>query len=405
MSVWLRPDRHASREWRWLAADIALACLFVWITVASLRSDAYVDEFGPVDGVGLLVAIAPALLLPARRVAPATALAVATALYMVASASQGDSNAPLAIPFFTYAVGSTRPIDVSGWMVGASATAMSTTVFYGPGEPEALTVVVWFALSGLGWLVAVSIRRNQTRAAELQREAEQIRAEHGRIAEQAVADERARIARELHDAVGHAVNVIVLQAGAARLSGRHDRALESLREIEHLGRDALTDLDHMLGLMHSDDPAPLGPGRSMPDIGQLVSDTRAAGADVRFHDECDCELDTATGSAAYRVVQEALTNAIKHAAGAPVDVTLRCDANDLVVLVINDDTTARRGAQADSISGGRGIPGMTERVKVLGGRIAVGSDDAGRFVVDVRLPRGTHRRRPTAPSVEAMYGT
>jgi signal transduction histidine kinase len=407
MTEWLRPDRHVPRELRWVAADVALAGLFVWITIASLRSDAYVDEFGSVEGMGWVLAIAPTLLLPARRVAPATTLAAATVLYMAASASQGDSNAPLAIPFFTYAVGLTRPVDVSAWMVGASAMAMSTTVFYGPGEPDALAVVVWSMLCGIGWVVAVSIRRSQARAAELEHAAEAIRAEQVRIAEQAVADERARIARELHDAVGHAVNVIVLQAGAARISGRHDRAMESLREIENLGRDALTDLDHMLGLLHHDGPAPLGPGRSTSDIAQLVTDTRAAGADVRLHDECDCEVDPVTGSAAYRIVQEALTNAIKHARGAQVDVTLRCDANDFVVLVVNAETrsphSSRRGRARDEIGGGRGVPGMTERAKVLGGRMSVGPDDDGRFVVDARLPR-TRRRRPQAPRDEAAHG-
>ena len=168
----------------------------------------------------------------------------------------------------------------------------------------------------------------------------------------------------------------------------------------------LVDLDHMLGLLHSDEAAPLGPGRSMPNIAELVADTRAAGADVRLHDECEYEVDTATGSAAYRVVQEALTNAIKHATGAPIDVTLRCDSNDLVVIIANDDTAAsgaHRETTASDISGGRGVSGMTERVKVLGGRITVGSDHAGRFVVDVRLPcRARHRRQ--SRQNETMHG-
>jgi signal transduction histidine kinase len=185
------------------------------------------------------------------------------------------------------------------------------------------------------------------------------------------------------------------------MSGRHDRAIESLREIEQLGRDALTDLDHMLGLLHAGGPAPLGPHRAAPDIARLVADTNAAGADVRLRDECDCILDNSTGSGAYRVVQEALTNAIKHAPGARVDVTLRCDGNDYVVRIANDEP-ASRAMPSDGIAGGRGISGMNERVKVLGGDLSVGRD-AGRFVVEARLPRGTRRRRERS-SDEAVRG-
>jgi signal transduction histidine kinase len=387
----LRPDRLQSREVRWLVADALVAVLFIWITVESLRSSAYIDEYGRIEGLGWILAISPTLLLFVRRLAPLTAMLIATALYMVASAFQGDSNAPLAVPLFSYSVGMTRPTRVSGWLVGVAAVAMSLSVFYGPGDPLALSVPVVIMLFATGWLVAVSIRSNQTRAERLAVEAANARAESSRVAEEAVADERARIARELHDAVGHAVNVIVMQAGAARLSSHDERTIDSLRKIEQVGRSALTDLDHMLGLLHDDDNAvaPLEPTRRIADIVRLVDSLRSGGADIHLDNRCDGSLDTTlahrTGPAAYRIVQEALTNAIKHAGPARIDVTIDCTAGQLRVLVVDDGLGA--AAAPSTPGGGRGIAGMTERAKVLGGQLTAMPLDGGGFRVEAQIPR------------------
>ncbi len=193
---------------------------------------------------------------------PVTALTAATVLYLLASATQGDSNAPLAVPLFAYSVGLTRPVRVSATIVGLAALALSTATFYGPGDPDALIIVVWFLLFGVGWAVAVSIRRNQDRTEQLSQAVDDLEASQAQLTAAAIAQERARIARELHDAVGHAVNVMVLQAGAARLSNRPDAAFVALREIENLGRSALTDLDHMLGLLDDTDAPVLGPAKT-----------------------------------------------------------------------------------------------------------------------------------------------
>ena len=160
----LQPDRGQDRRLRWFAADTFVGVMFIWITVESLRSSAYVTEYGPVEGLGWLLAVSPTLLLFVRRVAPLTAMVVATLLYILASFVHGDSNAPLAVPLFAYSVGMTRPVRVSGGLVGATAAVMSTTVFFGPGDPLALSVPVVIILFGIGWLVAVNVRSNQTRA-------------------------------------------------------------------------------------------------------------------------------------------------------------------------------------------------------------------------------------------------
>lgn len=383
MNRWIHADRrHPQGVW-WVIGDVVVAALFTWITVVSLRSDAYVDLYGTVEGADWLLALSPNALLLMRRHAPIVALGAATVLYLLASATQGDSNAPLAIPFFTYSVGLTRPPRLSATLVGAAALALSTTTFYGPGDPDALVIVVWFLLCGSGWALAIGARRNKGLAEGLSQAVDDLEANQGRVAAQAVADERARIARELHDAVGHAVNVIVLQAGAARLSHQPDKAFGALLDIENVGRSALTDLDHLLGLLDDNDAPVRGPAKTSADIATMIAEMRAAGADITLRDNCQSPVGRAVGAAAYRIVQEALTNSLKHAGVAHVEVTMSSTLTHLLLHVIDD---GRVPPAPGSVGGGRGIAGMTERAKVLGGRLTAGPVDGGGFSVKAVLP-------------------
>jgi signal transduction histidine kinase len=381
---------------RWVATDVVAAALFTWITVVSLRSDAYVDLYGPVEGAGWLLALSPNALLLVRRHVPVIALGVATVLYLLASATQGDSNAPLALPFFTYSVGLTRPPRVSAALVGVAALALTTATFFGPGGPDPLVIVVWTALCASGWALAVGVRRNRGLAERLTQAVDDLEAHQAMVAVEAAADERARIARELHDAVGHAVNVIVLQAGAARLSHQPDKAFDALHEIEHLGRSALTDLDHMLGLLDDSDAPIRGPAKSLADIATMVDELRSAGAHITLQDDCHSAVGRHVGAAAYRIVQEALTNALKHAGVAHVEVTLSCTSTHLHLLVSDD---GRAGPSPGPVGGGRGIVGMAERAKVLGGRLTAGPVDGGGFSVKAVLPLTPHDdARPPGPA-------
>ncbi len=383
MTGWTHPDRRHPAGLRWVIADVAITALFTWITVVSLRSDAYVDQYGAIEGAGWLLALSPNALLLVRRRAPVTTLVAATVLYLLASATQGDSNAPLAVPLFAYSVGLTRPVRVSGTIVGLAALALSTSTFYGPGDPDTLIIVLWFLLFGLGWAVAVTVRRNQDRTQQLSQAVDDLEASQAQLTAAAIAEERARIARELHDAVGHAVNVMVLQAGAARLSNRPDAAFVALREIENLGRSALADLDHMLGLLDDTDAPLRAPAKTSADIATMVHELQTAGADITLHDHCETPVGRHVGAAAYRIVQEALTNALKHAGVAHVEVTLTCTRTDLHLLVVDDGRVPPgRGRSV----GGRGIAGMTERAMVLGGRLSAGPAAGGGFRVDAILP-------------------
>lgn len=378
-----------------MASDAVVAALFTWITVVSLRSDAYVDQYGPIEGAGWILALAPNALLLVRRLVPVTALIGATVLYLAASATHGDSNAPLAIPFFAYSVGYTRPVAVSATIMAVAAAALSTATFYGPGDPDLLVIVVWFLLFGIGWAVAVSVRSSQDRAGQLTQTIDDLETSQDQMTAAAIADERSRIARELHDAVGHAVNVIVLQAGAARMTHQPEVASRALREIENLGRSALVDLDHMLGLLDTTDAPARGPTKTTADIAALVDEMRTAGADIALDDDCGQPVGHSTGAAAYRIAQESLTNALKHARGAHIDVRLSCSPTHLHLAVVDDGPASAAPA---STGGGRGLAGMTERAKVLGGRLTAGPVEGGGFSVDAVLPLGREQRGSLAGS-------
>ncbi|MEV6522575.1 histidine kinase [Longispora sp. NPDC051575] len=198
--------------------------------------------------------------------------------------------------------------------------------------------------------------------------------------------ERNRLARDLHDSVGHALSVVTLQAGAAGRVLDHDPAFarRALSAIEESARAALTDLDHVLGLLReeSDGPAPTAPTPTLAALPDLLERTRAGGVRVRAETTGDPEaLPTVVSQAGYRIVQESLTNALKHAGPVPVDVRVHAAPDELEITVTNPFT----GPAAPS-GGGRGLPGIVERVRTLGGRVTIGPE-AGAWRVDVRLPR------------------
>jgi signal transduction histidine kinase len=386
----LRADRAVNREPVWFAADALLALLLGYLTVASMRGVGYVSEFGRVEGLGWFLALGPTALITVRRVAPATCLAAAAVFYVATGFDHGEGNAVLAAPFLAYMVAVTRPPRISAVMVAVAAVPSSLTAFYGPGDLDPIPLAVTLVFFGLGWFAGVTARSTQRRADQLAADAEDARQQASETARRAVAEERLRIARELHDAVGHAVNVMVMQAGAARMAAGDERTVDTLRDIERVGRSALSDLDRMLGLLHGDggDAAPLEPAHGIGDIARLVEDVRVAGADVHLDDRCQGSIDLAVerpiSAAAYRIVQEALTNAIKYAGPARIDVSLVCDADDLVVSVVDD---GRGAASRTNGRGGRGIAGMHERASVLDGHLVAGPRVGGGFGVEARLPR------------------
>ena len=201
----------------------------------------------------------------------------------------------------------------------------------------------------------------------------------------AVTEERARIARELHDVVTHHLNLVVLQAMAADgRAGRDQPVRESLQLIERSGREALTEMRRLLGVLRDEDgERPLTPQPGMDDVGRLVDSARTAGLSVDLAVAgVPRRLPAGLALTVYRIVQESLTNAARHAAGSRVGIRLRYEPDAVDVAVLDDG-----GRPADSShGGGRGLLGMRERVAVFAGTLEAGPSPDGGFAVHARLP-------------------
>jgi len=218
-----------------------------------------------------------------------------------------------------------------------------------------------------------------------ERRAQVAERERDLAAREAVVDERARIARELHDIVAHNVSMIVVQAGAERrvLNGSSAASGEVLETIEQIGRGALTEMRRLLGMLRSDADDPLTPQPGLDDLPSLVSHVREAGLPVELHVNGERrKLAVGIELSAYRIVQEALTNALKYAGEARATVQIHYGANSLELEITDDGA----GGPVRASSGGHGLVGMRERVALYGGHLDANRDPSGGFVVRATLP-------------------
>ena len=223
--------------------------------------------------------------------------------------------------------------------------------------------------------IVVGGRERRVRLAERERDV---------AAREAVVEERARIARELHDVIAHHVSMIVLQAGAERhaLEDRESSTREVLDTIERTGRDALTETRRLLGMLRETGSDPLSPQPGLADLDMLVSQVRDAGLPVQLHVEGERrELPVGLDLSAYRIVQEALTNTLKHARRATAAVRIRYD-DDALELQIADDGSST----VPRANGGHGLVGMRERVALYGGTFEARPRDEGGYLVRALLP-------------------
>jgi signal transduction histidine kinase len=237
---------------------------------------------------------------------------------------------------------------------------------------------------GPAYLAGVAIGRRRARELVLTRHAERLDRDRERAAESAVAHERTRIARELHDVVAHAVSVMVVQAQGGRRIVRQEpgEAEEAFAVIERTGGQALGEMRRLLGMLRSaDERASLAPQPGLEHLETLADDVRRAGLPVALELEGEpARLPPGVDVSAYRIVQEALTNALKHARPASATVRVRCLPAAVEVEVSDDG----RGGAPDG--GGHGLVGMRERVALYGGRLEAGDRPSGGFVIRARLP-------------------
>jgi signal transduction histidine kinase len=240
-------------------------------------------------------------------------------------------------------------------------------------------------LFGICWLAGFALRERAEQAQAAEARAELAEREREGAARVAVAEERARIARELHDVVAHSVSVMVLQAGAVRhkLPAALEEDRDALRHVEQTGRSALAEMRRLLGAMRSEgDGADLTPQPGVDSLDSLVEEVERAGLPVLLHVDGErFPLPRAIDLSAYRIVQEGLTNALKHSAATRADVTLGYAPEELRIEVRDDG----RGSTT-SDGRGHGLVGVRERVKIYGGEMAAETPPEGGFVLRARLP-------------------
>jgi signal transduction histidine kinase len=257
-------------------------------------------------------------------------------------------------------------------------------VFVAPRGMNAIGVLLTI-LSGVALLLSAALRERH----EVQRRlVEQETISEAERARRTVLEERARIARELHDVVAHHMSVITVQANTAayRLDGVTPGVQEELTSIAATARESLGEMRRLLGVLRSEEtPGELEPQPGLSRIGQLVAAMVRAGVPVEFT-PCDADVPEAVGLSAYRIVQEALANVVRHAPGAPTQVSVSTDGERITVLVVNGPPPEPPAAPVEESGTGHGLVGMRERVRLVGGELAAGPLPEGGFRVVARLP-------------------
>ncbi|QKW22693.1 sensor histidine kinase [Kitasatospora sp. NA04385] len=359
-------------------APLADAAPAVVLFVAML-----VERFGAAARIGdrmpyaLALTVALALPVAARRRAPLTAFLVGTlALTAEAQLVAPSPVSPYANLFGAYAVGRYAGRGRAGW--GPPLVVLGIVGYFAGQDVEAVTPVGFLALWLAVWAYGYADAR---RLAEQAVERRRARAE-------LLAEERTRIAREVHDLVGHSLNLMLVQAGAARrlIDRTPERSRELLVEIERTGNDALGELDRVLGLLrgaaprHPDGAPPAEPG--VAELPYLVERMSRAGLAVALHRDAP-PLPPEQDRCAYRVVQESLTNALRHSGAAYATVRIVRQEERTLVEVLDDGSGPPPGHRP-----GRGLTGIAERAARLNGTAQHGLGPNGGFLVRVSLPTG-----------------
>ena len=296
-----------------------------------------------------------------------------------------DGGPSLAIFVSLYGVG--HYITDNRTSLVAVASAMVLVVADDLIEAEPVSVMgLSLAVVLLGWYAGRTVRNRRENLALIEERAEYLERERAAEAQRAVDEERTRIARELHDVVAHRVSMITVQAGAAQTVAPSDpaRAIRAMEAVEDAGREALNELRQILGVLRSDEqPDDLVPIHGLAEIPSLVAEMTGAGIDLSYSgDGAPTVLPARVDLAAYRIVQEALTNVLKHAGPDP-KAEVRLSANDqMLTIEVTDE-----GSGVSTLPGaGQGLVGMRERAALLGGTFEAGTRPGGGFRIMAGLP-------------------
>ncbi len=356
----INPSNYRGPDWANVVFILAVAAVTLWRRRAPLPTLLAIVVLG--------IAWAEAFYAPDVQAPVELWLAALIALYSLAAHAPG----PKALAGAALAIGSwVAVIDVPGLLAGRSFGQIASA----------------WPVYPIAWLVGWAVRRKRLETAALEDRARRLEREREELARIAVAEERARIARELHDVIAHEVSVIVLQAVGALgvLEQRPELARDPLLKIEKTSRDALAEMRRLLGILREDKPeGALAPHPGIADLEALAERVGSAGVPVDLHvdgEEPD-GLPAGIELSVYRIVQEALTNVVKHAGPARAKVFI-CYETDAVSVEIVDD------GRAPAVHGdgrGHGLLGMRERVTLYGGHFEAGPRGGGGFAVRARLP-------------------
>ncbi|MGO8888734.1 MAG: sensor histidine kinase, partial [Streptosporangiaceae bacterium] len=392
-------DRLTPAQWR--AIDAVAAVIVAMSVVFDLRMLHGFRFEIPTAPIGTLGAAAT-LPVAVRRIWPLPVLAVVTTSVAALTAlghAQLDVDVMLGMAIYTVAVSSRRPVAVAA-LIGTELVIVCGLLAAAAAARGPADTAHSLLAAGALWFVGDGVRERRRYLAEeaaqrQQKEAERERAEaeRGRLA---VREERVRIARELHDVVAHSLSVVTFQAGVGRKVGaaRPVEALLALRAVEVTGRGALEELRRILGLLRDDDgegPS-LVPAPGVADLGELAGTVRGAGIPVALAVTGDAAaLPPAASLTVYRIVQEALTNVVKHARGAQATVRVRAGSDGVLITVTDNGRGAAEGGEVAGTlvtdeSARHGLVGMRERAAAFGGTLEAGPVAGGGFRVSAFLP-------------------
>lgn len=351
--------------------DVALAVGLSLLAIA-MGPGNQPEQFSP----AVLLCTAPLIV---RRAWPVPVLGLALAGFILAgNATNLAALAGGLIAALSVGLDNRHPVIGA---IAAFGAALVIALQFGHGDLTVLPIppyVAPFLMIGAAFLAGLVIAQQRDRLA---------RAEHERdtAVKEAAEDERRRIARELHDVIAHSVGVMVVQAGAARkvLAEKPEAAQDSLLAVETSGHEAMAELRRMLGVLADNgEEAPTAPQPGIATLDALVARVREAGLPVSLSVEGEADrLPAGVDVAAYRIVQEALTNSLKYAGGAPTRAVVRISSDAVDIDVVDEGKTV---APSDGI--GRGLVGMRERVALFGGSIDAGRREEGGYAVHAHLP-------------------
>ncbi|MCP5024859.1 MAG: sensor histidine kinase [Actinomycetia bacterium] len=377
-----------------LAADGVIALLLGGLTLVTFVSSPVSGSERSADGLGIILVIIVNAALSWRRLHPVPVLAVVTVLSMILLVLDYSAPHMLAAVVALYSVGAhvDRPRSVQAFAAATATFTIIALIGWSVAEEDVtLPDISWtLAILTTAFVIGDNLRGRRAHLATLEARAVDLEREREQLAQRAVIDERQRIARELHDVVAHTMSVMVVQAGAARrlIDQQPEQARSALQSVETTGRSGLDEMRRLLGVLRTDGEngnggADYAPQPSLTQLAELVAGCADAGVPVELQVSGQPpELPAGLDLSAYRVVQEALTNTMKHAGPARATVSLDWSPDELTISVIDDG----RGAAAVDTGPGHGLLGMSERVDLYGGNFRAGPHPGGGFGVHATFP-------------------